>query len=111
MLRAVAFIVFRLSVTGHYWCSQSYNAIYSFGDSIADTGNLCTGSGGCPSWLTTGQPPYGNTHFGHPTGRCTDGRVIVDFLGVCTVLYPQLYACVACMSCTDIYTDMSRIRS
>ena len=111
MLRAVAFIVFLLSVTGHYGCSQSYNAIYSFGDSIADTGNLCTGSGGCPSWLTTGQPPYGNTHFGHPTGRCTDGRVIVDFLGVCTVLYPQLYACVACMSCTDIYTDMSRIRS
>ncbi|XP_020406825.1 GDSL esterase/lipase At5g45910 isoform X2 [Zea mays] len=69
-----------LSATRHHGCSQSYNAIYSFGDSIADTGNLCTGSGGCPSWLTTGQPPYGNTHFGHPTGRCTDGRVILDFL-------------------------------
>ncbi|CAD6240511.1 unnamed protein product [Miscanthus lutarioriparius] len=68
MLRAVAFIVFLLSVTGHYGCSQSYNAIYSFGDSIADTGNLCTDPGGCPSLLTTGQPPYGNTHFGHPTG-------------------------------------------
>ncbi|KAF8769431.1 hypothetical protein HU200_006460 [Digitaria exilis] len=52
--------------------SVSYNAIFSFGDSISDTGNLCTGSGGCP--------PYGNTHFGHPTGRCTDGRVVVDFL-------------------------------
>ena len=91
MLRAVVFIFFLLSVTRHYGCSQSYNAIYSFGDSIADTGNLCTGSGGCPSWLTTGQPPYGNTHFGHPTGRCTDGRVILDFLGLCAVCF--IHAC------------------
>ncbi|CAL4965998.1 unnamed protein product [Urochloa decumbens] len=80
MLRAPAvLIVFLLSVAQH-GRSQSYNAIYSFGDSISDTGNLCTGSGGCPSWRTTGQPPYGNTHFGRPTGRCTDGRVVVDFL-------------------------------
>ena len=96
MLRAVAFIVFLLSVTGHYGCSQSYNAIYSFGDSIADTGNLCTDSGGCPSLLTTGQPPYGNTHFGHPTGPRHPR--LPRF--VCSVLYP-------CMS----DTDMSRIRS
>ncbi|KAG8084809.1 hypothetical protein GUJ93_ZPchr0010g9967 [Zizania palustris] len=58
--------------------AQRYNAIYSFGDSISDTGNLCVG--GCPSWLTTGQPPYGKTFFGRPTGRCSDGRVVVDFL-------------------------------
>ncbi|KAF8725552.1 hypothetical protein HU200_020086 [Digitaria exilis] len=59
--------------------AQRYNAIWSFGDSISDTGNLCVG--GCPSWLTTGQSPYGETFFGRPTGRCSDGRVIVDFLG------------------------------
>ena len=59
--------------------AQRYNAIWSFGDSISDTGNLCVG--GCPSWLTTGQPPYGETFFGRPTGRCSDGRVIIDFLG------------------------------
>ncbi|CAN6335980.1 unnamed protein product [Urochloa humidicola] len=58
--------------------AQRYNAIWSFGDSISDTGNLCVG--GCPSWLTTGQSPYGETFFGRPTGRCSDGRVIVDFL-------------------------------
>ena len=106
------FIVFLLSVTRRYGCSQSYNAIYSFGDSIADTGNLCTGSGGCPSWLTTGQPPYGNTHFGHPTGRCTDGRVIVDFLGVCTVqcaLPASIHAWHA--GHAPIYTDMPCMRS
>ncbi|KAL6626956.1 hypothetical protein ACP70R_030682 [Stipagrostis hirtigluma subsp. patula] len=76
---AVSILFVLLSVAGH-GSSQSYNAIYSFGDSISDTGNLCTGTGGCPAWLTTGQPPYGKTHFGRPTGRCTDGRVIVDFL-------------------------------
>uniref|UniRef100_A0A452ZGS6 GDSL esterase/lipase n=1 Tax=Aegilops tauschii subsp. strangulata TaxID=200361 RepID=A0A452ZGS6_AEGTS len=58
--------------------AQRYEAIYSFGDSISDTGNLCVG--GCPSWLTTGQSPYGETFFKRPTGRCSDGRVIVDFL-------------------------------
>ena len=58
---------------------QKFNAVFSFGDSMSDTGNLCVG--GCPSWLTTGQPPYGETFFGRPTGRCSDGRVIIDFLG------------------------------
>ena len=90
MLRAAVLILFLLSGVARHGCSQSYNAIYSFGDSISDTGNLCTGSGGCPSWLTTGQLPYGQTHFGRPTGRCTDGRVVVDFLGVCLI---YLYIC------------------
>jgi hypothetical protein len=64
--------------------AQRYNAIWSFGDCISDTGNLCVG--GCPSWLTTGQSPYGETFFGRPTGRCSDGRVIIDFLGTCVVI-------------------------
>ncbi|XP_006654152.1 GDSL esterase/lipase At5g45910-like [Oryza brachyantha] len=66
------------AMCAHAVAAQRYNAIYSFGDSISDTGNLCVG--GCPSWLTTGQPPYGKTFFGRPTGRCSDGRVVVDFL-------------------------------
>ncbi|KAF8663349.1 hypothetical protein HU200_055965 [Digitaria exilis] len=84
MARVSVLIVFLLllSVAGHV-CSQSYNAMFSFGDSISDTGNLCTGPAGCPSTLDIVHSPYGNTHFGHPTGRCTDGRVVVDFLGAC----------------------------
>ncbi|GJN29593.1 hypothetical protein PR202_gb17832 [Eleusine coracana subsp. coracana] len=58
--------------------AQKYNAIFNFGDSITDTGNLCTN--GKPSQITFTQPPYGETYFGMPTCRCCDGRVIVDFL-------------------------------
>uniref|UniRef100_A0A0E0L839 Esterase n=1 Tax=Oryza punctata TaxID=4537 RepID=A0A0E0L839_ORYPU len=58
--------------------AQKYNAVYNFGDSITDTGNLCTN--GKPSQITFTQPPYGETYFGSPTCRCSDGRVVVDFL-------------------------------
>jgi hypothetical protein len=60
--------------------SQKYNAIYSFGDSVSDTGNLCVN--GKPSSLTLAQPPYGETFFGKVTCRCSDGRLVVDFLGI-----------------------------
>ncbi|KAG2588346.1 GDSL esterase/lipase At5g45910-like [Panicum virgatum] len=58
--------------------AQNYSAVFNFGDSITDTGNLCTN--GRPSQITFTQPPYGETYFGTPTCRCSDGRVIVDFL-------------------------------
>jgi hypothetical protein len=58
--------------------AQNYSAIFNFGDSITDTGNLCTN--GRPSQITFTQPPYGETYFGTPTCRCSDGRVVVDFL-------------------------------
>nr|CAD1822266.1 unnamed protein product [Ananas comosus var. bracteatus] len=71
-------LLFLLSCLFSLCFSQSYNAIFSFGDSISDTGNLCVN--GNPSWLTTAQPPYGENFFGRPTGRCSDGRLVVDFL-------------------------------
>ncbi|XP_020080104.1 GDSL esterase/lipase At5g45910-like [Ananas comosus] len=58
--------------------SQHYHAIFSFGDSLSDAGNLI--ADGVPSDLTTARSPYGMTFFGRPTGRCSDGRLIVDFL-------------------------------
>jgi hypothetical protein len=58
--------------------AQNYSAVFNFGDSITDTGNLCTN--GRPSQITFTQPPYGETYFGTPTCRCSDGRVVVDFL-------------------------------
>ncbi|XP_047069191.1 GDSL esterase/lipase At1g28590-like [Lolium rigidum] len=55
-----------------------YSGIFSFGDSLTDTGNslrlAATGSG--PS----SRPPYGETFFRHPTGRASDGRLVIDFI-------------------------------
>jgi hypothetical protein len=58
---------------------KSYEAIVSFGDSLSDAGNLIVN--GTPKALTTARAPYGMTFFGRPTGRCSNGRVVVDFLG------------------------------
>lgn len=56
---------------------QSYNAIFSFGDSLADTGNFLLS--GALAFPVIGKLPYGETFFKHATGRCSNGRLIVDF--------------------------------
>ncbi|KAF8056197.1 hypothetical protein N665_1275s0008 [Sinapis alba] len=57
----------------------SFQSIISFGDSITDTGNLIGLS--TPNELPESAfPPYGETFFHHPTGRFSDGRLIIDFL-------------------------------
>lgn len=58
---------------------QNYTSMFSFGDSLTDTGNLLVSS---PlSNHIVGRYPYGMTYFHRPTGRCSDGRLVVDFLG------------------------------
>lgn len=56
-----------------------YSSIFSFGDSITDTGNLYISSHNSSFHFFF--PPYGETYFHHPTGRCSDGRLIIDFIG------------------------------
>jgi hypothetical protein len=56
-----------------------YKRMFSFGDSVIDTGNFVHAIGNGPSALK--EPPFGMTFFHHPTGRVSDGRVIVDFYG------------------------------
>ncbi|KAF8698208.1 hypothetical protein HU200_035727 [Digitaria exilis] len=74
---AVAFLAVSsacfLAVSG-----QKFNAIFSFGDSMSDTGNLCVN--GPPAGLTLTQPPYGETFFGRATCRCSDGRLVSTLL-------------------------------
>jgi hypothetical protein len=59
----------------------AYTRVFSFGDSLTDTGNALhlpsTGGGGGPA----SRPPYGETFFRRPTGRASDGRLAVDFIG------------------------------
>ncbi|XP_019099253.1 PREDICTED: GDSL esterase/lipase At1g28580-like [Camelina sativa] len=58
---------------------REFKSIISFGDSIADTGNLLGLSD--PNELPhVAFPPYGETFFHHPTGRFSNGRLIIDFL-------------------------------
>ncbi|KAL9450624.1 hypothetical protein AB3S75_012366 [Citrus x aurantiifolia] len=51
-----------------------YPAVFNFGDSNSDTGELGAGLG------FTLDPVYGRTHFKASSGRFCDGRLIVDFL-------------------------------
>ncbi|XP_057764365.1 GDSL esterase/lipase At1g28580-like isoform X1 [Salvia miltiorrhiza] len=56
-----------------------FESIISFGDSLADTGNyplLC----GADCSLHFVLPPYGRTFFHRLTGRCSDGRLVIDFI-------------------------------
>ncbi|KAK9936549.1 hypothetical protein M0R45_013385 [Rubus argutus] len=55
-----------------------YSSIFSFGDSITDTGNLYISSHNRSFHFFF--PPYGETYFHRPTGRCSDGRLIIDFI-------------------------------
>jgi len=76
---AVITLWLQLSSTTYASCST---AIYSFGDSLADTGNLLASiisNGSKPEFDNL---PYGETYFGKPTGRLSDGRLIVDYIGV-----------------------------
>ena len=55
-------------------------AIYVFGDSFVEAGNN--------NYLDiypdrrTNHSPYGVDFGGKPTGRCTNGRTVVDFIGI-----------------------------
>ncbi|XP_019175962.1 PREDICTED: GDSL esterase/lipase At1g28580-like [Ipomoea nil] len=57
--------------------TRCYESIISFGDSLADTGNLIR------MWNPyniAAVLPYGETFFHRPTGRFSDGRLILDFI-------------------------------
>ncbi|KAJ0682979.1 putative sinapine esterase [Helianthus annuus] len=63
-----------------YAANGCFSSIISFGDSIADTGNLkylasLSEDVGFPC-----DPPYGQNFIGQSTGRCSNGRLIIDFL-------------------------------
>ncbi|KAL3522434.1 hypothetical protein ACH5RR_015268 [Cinchona calisaya] len=71
------FFIFLVSKSNY--ASSCYTSIFGFGDSITDTGNLLLRSP--PNDIPhMGLPPYGETFFHHPTGRCSDGRLVIDFL-------------------------------
>ncbi|ONK74804.1 uncharacterized protein A4U43_C03F10310 [Asparagus officinalis] len=56
-------------------------SIFSFGDSIADTGNLMR-EGASGPFSTIANLPYGETTFNKSTGRCSDGLLMIDYLAL-----------------------------
>ncbi|KAF0895135.1 hypothetical protein E2562_006840 [Oryza meyeriana var. granulata] len=57
--------------------SGCYSHLFTFGDSLIDTGNFIRYSS-APGPVA--RSPYGETFFRRPTGRWSDGRLIVDFI-------------------------------
>ncbi|KAM7525044.1 hypothetical protein LguiA_014946 [Lonicera macranthoides] len=77
-----SFVSLTLSILVNYGYASSscYSSILSFGDSLADTGNLLHLSADSNKHYHFALPPYGETYFHGPTGRCSDGRLIIDFI-------------------------------
>ncbi|PUZ39418.1 hypothetical protein GQ55_9G306100 [Panicum hallii var. hallii] len=55
-----------------------YTRVFAFGNSLTDTGNAAIFPATAGGPFT--RPPYGQTYFGQPSGRASDGRLIIDFL-------------------------------
>nr|XP_007148067.1 hypothetical protein PHAVU_006G177800g [Phaseolus vulgaris]ESW20061.1 hypothetical protein PHAVU_006G177800g [Phaseolus vulgaris] len=79
VLTAAFLIPFSLSESPPLLSSSPspFTSIFSFGDSLTDTGNRYLASHS-PNHCFF--PPYGQTFFHHVTGRCSDGRLIIDFI-------------------------------
>lgn len=59
----------------------NFTSLFALGDSNTDTGNLVIlATPDVP--VFNNKPPYGKTFFGHPSGRFSDGRVTIDFIGM-----------------------------
>lgn len=59
-----------------------FDKIYQLGDSISDTGN-CIRERICGSHSSCARSPYGIDFFFHkPTGRCSNGLLIIDLLAL-----------------------------
>ncbi|XP_057463519.1 GDSL esterase/lipase At1g28570-like isoform X2 [Actinidia eriantha] len=75
-------LILTFSAPAKHALGYCYTSIISIGDSLADTGNLLrlleNSSADQPPNFSL--PPYGKTYFHRPTGRFSDGRLVIDFI-------------------------------
>ncbi|CAK9186764.1 unnamed protein product [Ilex paraguariensis] len=60
---------------------QPFEYIYQLGDSLADTGNLIRQSA-TGKTVAAAHLPYGESFLGRPTGRWSNGLLIIDFVAI-----------------------------
>ncbi|CAO2191251.1 unnamed protein product [Urochloa humidicola] len=79
LLFPVAATALVLVLVGAAPAAGCYPRVFSFGDSLADTGNYAFFYGN-DSGQPALRPPYGETFFHRPTGRFCNGRIVLDFI-------------------------------
>ncbi|KAF3328562.1 GDSL esterase/lipase [Carex littledalei] len=60
--------------------SNKYTSLFSFGDSYTDTGNYVILATPTVPDIRINKLPYGMNFLHYPTGRCSDGRLVVDYI-------------------------------
>jgi len=74
LLVCIFILMALLPIMSHARCN--YSAIFNFGDSTSDTGAIHVAF---PYNELAENPPYGQTSFGKPVSRYSDGRLSIDF--------------------------------
>ncbi|KAJ3695217.1 hypothetical protein LUZ60_000594 [Juncus effusus] len=71
-------LIILLILSNSHLANCCFTRIFCFGDSISDTGNFLQSLGN--RYDPIRELPYGETYFRQPTGRFSDGRLIIDFI-------------------------------
>lgn len=74
-------LIFQVLWNTSMYVNGCYTTIFSFGDSLADTGNIKQIASISQIDIGPIHWPYGETFFHQPTGRASNGRLLIDFLG------------------------------
>lgn len=85
LLFLVILALFSSVPRGLHALNPQVDAIYQFGDSISDTGNLIR-EDPIGSHSAFARLPYGQNFFPKPTGRCSNGLLMIDFIGMSFII-------------------------
>lgn len=78
-----------------------FNKIFQFGDSLSDTGNIAREDPNEPC----AKMPYGSmSNFSKPTGRCSNGLLMIDFIGI---MLMYLDFCFFHFTCTSSFNALN----